>query len=204
MFSDKKDKKNMEPTASQNRINEGTTLKGDIQSKGFFRIDGVIDGNVNTPSKVVIGKTGVITGTLTCENADIEGTFDGKLDVTGTLTLKATARITGEHELPSTRPFPSSRDSIRISTQWFLPGGLLPADLPFNHTVQHTLLWRHRRRHNELLEPLVGQQSRHRTTPIAVAHHLCPLSTRNLSSGAHSQPVQRFRWDLPAQISHHQ
>ncbi|MBT8262799.1 MAG: polymer-forming cytoskeletal protein [Bacteroidia bacterium] len=96
MFSDKKDKKNMEPTASQNRINEGTKLKGDIQSKGFFRIDGVIDGNVNTPSKVVLGKTGVITGTLTCENADIEGTFDGKLDVTGTLTLKATARITGD------------------------------------------------------------------------------------------------------------
>jgi cytoskeletal protein CcmA (bactofilin family) len=96
MFSEKKDKKNMEPTASQNRINEGTKLKGDIQSKGFFRIDGIIDGNVNTPSKVVLGKTGVITGTLTCENADIEGTFDGKLDVTGTLTLKATALITGD------------------------------------------------------------------------------------------------------------
>ena len=56
MFSDKKDKKNMEPTASQNRINEGTKLKGDIQSKGFFRIDGEIDGNVSTPSKVVLGK----------------------------------------------------------------------------------------------------------------------------------------------------
>ncbi len=96
MFSDKKDKKNMEPTASQNRINEGTKLKGDIQSKGFFRIDGEIDGNVKTPSKVVIGKTGTITGTLTCENADIEGSFDGKLDVSGTLTLKATARITGD------------------------------------------------------------------------------------------------------------
>ncbi len=96
MFSDKKDKQRMEPTASQNRINEGTTLKGDIQSKGFFRIDGIIDGNVKTPSKVVIGKTGVITGTLTCENADIEGKFEGNLDVTGTLTLKATAHIKGE------------------------------------------------------------------------------------------------------------
>ena len=96
MFSDKKDKKNMEPTASQNRINEGTKLKGDIQSKGFFRIDGEIDGNVSTPSKVVLGKTGVITGTLVCENADIEGSFDGKLDVSGTLTLKATAKITGD------------------------------------------------------------------------------------------------------------
>lgn len=86
----------MEPTASQNRINEGTKLKGDVESKGFFRIDGIIDGNVKTPSKLVLGQTGVITGTLRCENADIEGTFSGNLDVSGTLTLKATAHITGD------------------------------------------------------------------------------------------------------------
>lgn len=86
----------MEPAASQNRINEGTKLNGDVESKGFFRIDGEIDGNVKTPSKVVLGQTGVITGTLQCENADIEGTFSGKLDVSGTLTLKSTAHITGD------------------------------------------------------------------------------------------------------------
>ena len=86
----------MEPTASQNRVNEGTILKGDIQSSGFFRIDGTIEGNISTPSKVVLGKSGVITGTLKCENADIEGSFEGNLDVSGTLTLKSTARIKGE------------------------------------------------------------------------------------------------------------
>ena len=96
MFSDKKEKNMTEPTTGQNRINEGTKLKGDIQSEGFFRIDGIIDGNVSTPSKVVLGKTGVITGTLTCENADIEGKFEGDLNVTGTLTLRGTAHIEGE------------------------------------------------------------------------------------------------------------
>ncbi|TDI78199.1 MAG: polymer-forming cytoskeletal protein, partial [Bacteroidetes bacterium] len=30
MFSEKKEKRIMEPTVSQNRINEGTQLKGDI------------------------------------------------------------------------------------------------------------------------------------------------------------------------------
>jgi cytoskeletal protein CcmA (bactofilin family) len=96
MFSDKKAKNMTEPTTGQNRINEGTRLKGDIQSEGFFRIDGFIEGNVSTPSKVVLGKSGVITGTLTCENADIEGKFEGDLNVTGTLTLRATAHIEGE------------------------------------------------------------------------------------------------------------
>jgi len=89
MFSDKKDK-------SQNRINEGTKLKGDIQSTGFFRIDGTVEGNISTPSKIVIGKTGVVVGTLHCENADIEGKFEGKLDISGTLSLKASAHIEGD------------------------------------------------------------------------------------------------------------
>jgi len=96
MFSEKKEKTSPEPGTGQNRINEGTTLKGDIHSEGFFRIDGTIEGNVSTPSKVVLGKSGKINGTLTCENADIEGSFVGNLNVSGTLTLRATARIEGD------------------------------------------------------------------------------------------------------------
>lgn len=96
MFADKKDKNMTEPTTGQNRINEGTILRGDINSQGFFRIDGTIEGNVSTPSKVVLGKSGRLNGTLICENADIEGNFEGDLNVTGLLTLRATAQIEGK------------------------------------------------------------------------------------------------------------
>ena len=97
MFSDKKEKKKgLEPSAAQNRINEGTKLKGDISSTGFFRIDGSVEGNVKTPSKVVLGKLGVIIGTLSCDSADIEGRFEGNLQVSGTLTLRASAIVEGD------------------------------------------------------------------------------------------------------------
>ena len=96
MFSEKKERTGQEPSSGQNRINEGATLEGDVISKGFFRIDGTVKGNIKTPSKVVLGKTGYINGTLTCENADIEGKFEGNLDVSGTLSLKSTANIEGE------------------------------------------------------------------------------------------------------------
>ncbi|WP_310993484.1 bactofilin family protein [Aequorivita marina] len=97
MFSDKKGKRaTAEPSTTQNRINEGTNLKGDVSSTGYFRIDGTIEGNVKTPSKVVLGKTGVIIGTLSCEDADIEGRFEGDLEVSGTLSLRATAVIKGD------------------------------------------------------------------------------------------------------------
>jgi cytoskeletal protein CcmA (bactofilin family) len=96
MFSDKKSKESEAPGTGQNRINDGTTLKGNITSNGYFRIDGIIEGNIKTPSKVVIGKTGVVIGTLSCENADIEGKVKGLLDIKGTLSLRATANIEGE------------------------------------------------------------------------------------------------------------
>lgn len=96
MFSDKKEKGPDNPGTGQNRINDGTNIKGDISTNGYFRIDGKIEGNVKTPSKVVIGKTGVIIGTLNCKNADVEGKIKGILNISGTLTLKTTAHIEGE------------------------------------------------------------------------------------------------------------
>lgn len=96
MFSDNKKGKTPDLSNQQNRISQGTTLKGDVTSQGGFRIDGVIEGNVSSPHKVVIGKTGVINGTLTCKDADVEGKLEGVLKVTDLLSIKSTAIIEGE------------------------------------------------------------------------------------------------------------
>ncbi|NQY06834.1 MAG: polymer-forming cytoskeletal protein [Flavobacteriaceae bacterium] len=96
MFSDNKKKGQQNLSSQQNKIAEGTRIIGDIISEGGFRIDGVIEGNVKTSSKVVIGKKGSIKGTLNCANADIEGKVTGKVAVQGTLSLKSTAVIQGE------------------------------------------------------------------------------------------------------------
>ena len=100
MFSDKKTRKMTIDTASQqNIIAQGTTIIGDILSKGAFRIDGTIQGTLKTPEKVVVGKSGIIKGTLEGVNADFEGKFSGKLKLSGTLSLKSSAHIEGEVEV---------------------------------------------------------------------------------------------------------
>lgn len=101
MFSsDKKTGKMATETISQqNTIAKGTTITGDIISDGDFRIEGSIQGNVKTPGKVVVGKTGMINGTLKSSNADIEGRFSGKLLLSDTLSLKSTAHVEGEVEV---------------------------------------------------------------------------------------------------------
>ncbi len=96
MFSDNKKDKGQDGTSIQNKIAKGTKIVGDFSSEGDIRIDGTIEGNVKTPGKVVVGKTGEIVGTLESANAYFEGKFSGKLNLTGTLTLKASAQIDGE------------------------------------------------------------------------------------------------------------
>ncbi len=98
MFTEKpkKGKTTSESVNQQNTIAKGTTITGDIISDGDFRIEGTVLGNIKTPGKVVLGKTGVINGTLKGANADIEGKFSGKLTLTDTLSLKSSAFVEGE------------------------------------------------------------------------------------------------------------
>jgi cytoskeletal protein CcmA (bactofilin family) len=44
----------------------------------------------------VLGENGVIKGNLSCENADIAGSFSGNLNVSQLLTLRSTANIKGD------------------------------------------------------------------------------------------------------------
>ena len=100
MFSENNKKKMVQDsTAQQNRIAQDTTIIGDITSKGGFRVDGTIEGNIKTPGKIVVGKTGIVKGTLEGTNADFEGRFSGKLKLSGTLSLKTSAFLEGEVEV---------------------------------------------------------------------------------------------------------
>jgi cytoskeletal protein CcmA (bactofilin family) len=82
--------------AQQNIIAQDTKLIGNITSNSPIRIDGSLEGNLTTQGKVVVGKMGSIKGQLKGVNADIEGKFSGKIELTGTLVLKDTAHIDGE------------------------------------------------------------------------------------------------------------
>ncbi len=79
-----------------NRIVEGTIINGDIISQADFRLDGSLIGNFQSEGKIVIGPAGSVIGDIVCKNADIEGKFEGKIEVVETLNVKAKAIIKGE------------------------------------------------------------------------------------------------------------
>jgi cytoskeletal protein CcmA (bactofilin family) len=93
---DKKQKSYTDLLGKTNRIVEGTSIKGDIISQADFRLDGNLIGNFQSGGKIVIGPAGSVTGDIVCKNADIEGKFDGKMQITEFLNVKSKASIHGE------------------------------------------------------------------------------------------------------------
>jgi cytoskeletal protein CcmA (bactofilin family) len=97
MFSNKSKSNSEKPTdMDRNVIAKNSVFKGDISSEGDFRIDGVLEGTLQTKGRVIIGKEGKITGNVEATNADVEGKFSGELKVTNILTIKSSAHISGD------------------------------------------------------------------------------------------------------------
>lgn len=83
-------------SAKVNTIVEGTRIEGTIQSEGNFRIDGFLKGDVNLKGKLIIGPSGHVEGKVSCQNAEIEGSFKGAIEVKELLYLKSSAKIFGD------------------------------------------------------------------------------------------------------------
>lgn len=78
-----------------NLISQGTEITGDVKCNGDIRIDGILNGNMVTKGKVVIGPTGRIKGEVECKNSEVSGAIDGKITVNQLLNLKASSKILG-------------------------------------------------------------------------------------------------------------
>ncbi len=79
-----------------NRIVEDTTIVGELKSSSNIRIDGTLEGNLITSGKLVLGPSGLITGDVSCENAEVEGKIKGRISVKQLLSLKASSKLEGE------------------------------------------------------------------------------------------------------------
>jgi cytoskeletal protein CcmA (bactofilin family) len=77
-------------------IGPGMRVIGDVETEGTLRIEGTVEGNVRAGKAVVIGKEGVVQGTVTTQDALVSGTLVGTLIADSRLELQATSRIDGD------------------------------------------------------------------------------------------------------------
>lgn len=86
----------MPSSHSLNSLVKGTVVEGTVKSESDIRIDGTIKGKLFCDAKVIIGPSGYVEGEIRCENAVIEGKFEGNLQVSELLNIRETANISGE------------------------------------------------------------------------------------------------------------
>lgn len=85
-----------QPSTLYNALTAGSKIIGTIIADSDIRLDGIVEGDLECTGKVVIGESGKVKGTITCQNAEIMGHLDGKISVKSTLALRATSNLKGE------------------------------------------------------------------------------------------------------------
>jgi len=84
--------------SSHNMVAAGTKIIGTIETETDIRIDGELEGELVSKSKVIIGTTGFIKGKINCNSATIMGTINGTITALDIVSLAKTAKFTGDIE----------------------------------------------------------------------------------------------------------
>lgn len=97
MFTKAEEKKSVaEMVNSSNVIAKETTIKGDIITFGNIRIEGTVEGTLNSKTKIVIGESALLEGNIETKEAEIAGRIVGTVKCSEILFLKKSAVIDGD------------------------------------------------------------------------------------------------------------
>jgi cytoskeletal protein CcmA (bactofilin family) len=79
-----------------NVLSSGTVLTGNLVTDDDIRIDGVIEGNIVSQGKIIIGGNGTVSGDIECNNLDVLGKIIGNVQCSEIVVLRISANVTGD------------------------------------------------------------------------------------------------------------
>jgi cytoskeletal protein CcmA (bactofilin family) len=77
-------------------VGENSSLEGTFETQGSMFVDGSMTRADLKTSLLSIGTSGSVEGSATVSRAEIAGSFDGHLTVSGEVILRSTSHVTGE------------------------------------------------------------------------------------------------------------
>ena len=99
-------------------VGPATHLEGaSLAIDGTARIDGKIVGKVAV-KHLIVGPGGCVQGDISCETAEVEGTVEDSLQLSGKLTVCASGRIRGNIKYGSIECMEGAKLVGEISTDW--------------------------------------------------------------------------------------
>lgn len=77
-------------------IGSGTTVNGDIVSdSAIIRVDGQVNGGVNTKGDLVIGSMGIVNGNVYASSVNLAGKIVGDVEATNKIEIEAKGKLLG-------------------------------------------------------------------------------------------------------------
>lgn len=77
-------------------VGAGASLQGILKSDGNIRIDGMLEGSIETTGNVVIGPSARVVADITANAVQVWGHVQGNIYADGRLEILSTGRVFGE------------------------------------------------------------------------------------------------------------
>lgn len=90
-----------EPRGMATYIGQDTRIQGTIVASGAVRVDGQVEGQIQSTGDVFVGETGRVQAGIQAANLIIAGEVVGEVRVSGRLELLGTGRLYGDASMQS-------------------------------------------------------------------------------------------------------
>ncbi|WP_114748006.1 bactofilin family protein [Pleomorphovibrio marinus] len=97
MASNNEDKKSTTAMVnSNNLVAAGTVIVGNIGTPGNIRVEGTVEGSLESQKKIIIGESAKVNGDVSANEVEVAGNVNGEIRCKDTLFLKKSALIIGD------------------------------------------------------------------------------------------------------------
>lgn len=89
-----------DPGAVSTIVGKGTELKGNLKSSASVRVDGKLEGSVETSADLIVGEGGLLLANAQAASILVAGEIQGQVRATARLEITSSGRIRGDVETP--------------------------------------------------------------------------------------------------------
>jgi cytoskeletal protein CcmA (bactofilin family) len=87
----------------ENVLGRSLVVRGDLRAEGAFRVDGTVEGALESRAAVVVGESGIVRGDVHGSDVVVAGQIHGNVTCSGHLEILAKGQIHGDIDAQSVR-----------------------------------------------------------------------------------------------------
>ncbi len=82
-------------------LGPNANFKGDVQSDGSMRIDGLFEGKIELAGNLIISESGKVVADIKAQNVSVSGAVKGTINATGRLEILNSGKVWGDISVSS-------------------------------------------------------------------------------------------------------